>query len=131
TILRKQFQAFLELAIEWLTLFLVIKPKLLKSQLLTVRPNFTDGIAGTDGEQFINHTLRHRLRSRAHTNKTTFLGHPIFLFEVRLFTATSYGDFDNFLTLALLNHHIKQAHGRGRNIVFDTVFDFEHVAVRV
>src|SRR5690606_10005567 len=51
TVFGEQLQTFLELAIEWLALLPAINTKLLKSQILTVQTDFTNGMAGTGGKR--------------------------------------------------------------------------------
>lgn len=54
-----------------------------------------------------------------------------YFFEIGFLAATRDDDFDAGRATPLFIHHIEQAHRRRGDVVFDAVFDFEHIAVQV
>ena len=97
-----------------------------------MRFDFADGIAGAVGKQPLNHAGGHGLGGAAHAHKATLFAQAVFLFGVGFFAAAGHDELDAVHARWPLNFKdIKQAHGRGVDVVFDAVFELEHVAVHI
>ena len=127
-----QLQIGFELPPKGLALFFVVNAQLLKAQGLAVGFDFANRVAGAVGKEPLNHGGGHGLGGAAHAHEAAFFAQPVFLFGIGLFAAAGHDDFDAVHACgASLVQHVKQSHGRWVDVVFDAVFDLEHVAVHI